>query len=111
MVRVAVTCPYCQSDYIVKRGKTDTDKQRYSCQNPNCSHQSFLLKPAYKGLLPEIKEHLLLAIRPINFKYCEFQVVSRESSPIRGGTRYSAVLLREALANDPSLCPLYLSGS
>lgn len=59
MVRMAVTCPYCQSDHIVKRGKTDTDKQRYSCQNPNCSHQSFLLKPAYKGLLPEIKERII----------------------------------------------------
>ncbi len=28
MVLIAVTCPYCQSDHITKRGKTDTDKQR-----------------------------------------------------------------------------------
>ena len=51
MVLIAVTCPYCQSDYIAKRGKTDTDKQRYRCQNPDCLHQSFLLNPAYKGRL------------------------------------------------------------
>ena len=55
MVLIAVTCPYCQSDHITKRGKTDTDKQRYRCHNPHCPHQSFLLHPAYKGRLPAIK--------------------------------------------------------
>jgi transposase-like protein len=59
MVLMAVTCPYCQSDHIVKRGKTDTGKQRYRCQNPNCPHHSFLLNPAYKGRLPEIKEQII----------------------------------------------------
>ena len=46
MVLIAVTCPYCQSDPITKRGKTDTGKQRYRC-------------PAYKGHLPEIKEQII----------------------------------------------------
>ena len=55
MVRMPVPCPYCQSGQVVKRGKTDTGKQRYRCQNPDCSHQSFLLGPAYQGRLPEIK--------------------------------------------------------
>ena len=59
MVLMAVTCPYCQSDHITKRGKTDTGKQRYRCQNPNCPYQSFLLNPAYKGRLPEIKEQII----------------------------------------------------
>ena len=59
MVFAAVTCPYCQSDHIIKRGKTDTGKQRYRCHNPSCSHQSFLLNPAYKGRLPEIKEQII----------------------------------------------------
>ncbi len=59
MVLIAVTCPYCQSDHIAKRGKTDTDKQRYRCQNPDCLHQSFLLNPAYKGRLPAIKERMI----------------------------------------------------
>jgi transposase-like protein len=59
MVLIAVTCPYCQSDLIAKRGKTDTAKQRYRCQNTDCPHQSFLLNPAYKGRLPEIKEQII----------------------------------------------------
>jgi transposase-like protein len=59
MVLIAVTCPYCQSDHITKRGKTETDKQRYRCHNANCPHQSFLLRPAYKGRLPEIKAQII----------------------------------------------------
>ena len=59
MVCVRVRCPYCQRDLVVKRGKTDTGKQRYRCQNPDCSHQSFLLDPAYKGRLPEVKRQVI----------------------------------------------------
>jgi insertion element IS1 protein InsB len=59
MVQKLVGCPYCQSDQGVKRGKTDTDKQRYRCQNSRCCHQSFLLDPAYKGRLPEIKQQVI----------------------------------------------------
>ena len=32
MVLVPVTCPYCQSDQVIKGGKTETGKQRYRCQ-------------------------------------------------------------------------------
>jgi insertion element IS1 protein InsB len=59
MVLIAVTCPYCQSDLITKRGKTETGKQRYRCHNPHCPRQSFLLNPAYKGRLPEIKAQII----------------------------------------------------
>ena len=59
MVRIPVRCPYCQSDQVVKRGKTDTGQQRYRCQNPDCSHHSFLLNPAYRGRLPEIKQQVI----------------------------------------------------
>jgi transposase-like protein len=59
MVFILVPCPYCQSDQVVKRRKTDTGKQRYRCQNPDCSHQSFLLDPAYRGRLPEIKQQVI----------------------------------------------------
>jgi transposase-like protein len=59
MVGMSVVCPYCQSDHIVKRGKTETDKQRYRCHNEKCSHHSFLLDPAYKGRLPEIKQQVI----------------------------------------------------
>jgi transposase-like protein len=44
---------------VVKRGKTDTGKQRHRCHNSACEHQSFLLDPAYKGCLPEIKQRVI----------------------------------------------------
>ncbi len=59
MVLIAVRCPYCQSDHSAKRGKTETGKQRYRCHNLDCPHQSFLLNPAYKGRLPEIKAQII----------------------------------------------------
>jgi insertion element IS1 protein InsB len=55
MVLIAVTWPYCHSAHITKRGKTETDKQRYRCHTPPCPHPSCLLHPAYKGRLPAIK--------------------------------------------------------
>jgi transposase-like protein len=33
MTFIAVRCPHCQSDQIVKRGKTARGTQRYLCQN------------------------------------------------------------------------------
>ena len=59
MICIPVLCPYCQSNQVVKRGKTNTGKQRYRCQNPECSHQSFLLDPAYRGRLPAIKQQVI----------------------------------------------------
>ena len=59
MVLIPVHCFYCQSDQVTKRGKTKTGQQRYRCHNPNCEHQSFLLNPAYKGRLPEVKQHII----------------------------------------------------
>ena len=59
MVLMPVLCPYCHHDQVVKRGKTDTGKQRYRCQNPDCPHASFLLDPAYKGRLPDMKQQVI----------------------------------------------------
>ena len=59
MVLIPVRCPYCQSEYVIKGGKTDTGKQRYRCHNPSCSHQSFLLDSAYKGRSPQIKQQVI----------------------------------------------------
>jgi transposase-like protein len=44
---------------VSKGGKTGTEKQRYRCHNPDCSHQSFLLTSAYKGRSPEIKQQVI----------------------------------------------------
>ena len=59
MVLVPVTCLYCQSDQVIKGGKTETGKQRYRCQQTDCSHRSFVLAPAYNGRLPQIKEQII----------------------------------------------------
>ena len=56
MVLIPVTCPYCHSDHVIKGGKTDTGKQRYRGLQTDCAHRSFVLDPAYKGRLPQVKE-------------------------------------------------------
>jgi len=43
----------------VKRGKTRNAKQRYLCQQPECSTQTFILDYAYQGYLPEVKKRII----------------------------------------------------
>ena len=59
MVHKLVVCPYCQGERVVKRGKTDTGKQRSRCQDASCCPQSFLRDPASKGRLPESKQQVI----------------------------------------------------
>ena len=59
MVFIAVQCPHCRSDQIVKRGKTDCGTQRYLCQNAACATGSFLLDYRYQGRLPGVKHQII----------------------------------------------------
>ncbi len=59
MAVIAVLCPHCNNDQVIKRGKTAGGKQRYRCLNPDCSHSSFVLNPAYAGRLPEVKQKII----------------------------------------------------
>ena len=59
MTFIAVRCPYCQSDQIVKRGKTARGTQRYLCQNTLCAKGSFLLDYCNRGCLPEVKQTII----------------------------------------------------
>ncbi len=59
MVRIPVYCPHCQSDQVVRGGKTKAGKQRYKCQNVDCPHYSFHLNLTYKGRSPEVKEQII----------------------------------------------------
>ena len=43
MTFIAVQCPHCQSEQIVKRGKTARGTQRFLCQNTRWAKGSFLL--------------------------------------------------------------------
>jgi insertion element IS1 protein InsB len=56
---IAVRCPHCQSDQIVKRGKSTRGTQRYLCQNTLCAKGSFLLDYYNRGCLPEVK-HMII---------------------------------------------------
>src|SRR5688500_10960139 len=56
---IAVRCPHCQSDQIVKRGKSARGTQRYLCQNPACASGSFLLDYRKRGWLPEVKQLII----------------------------------------------------
>jgi insertion element IS1 protein InsB len=56
---IAVRCPHCHSDQIVKRGKTARGTQRYLCQHKACTTSSFLLDYRNRGCLPEVKELII----------------------------------------------------
>ena len=59
MVLIPVLCPHCQSDQVIKGGKTQVGTQRYKCQNADCPHYSFQIYTAYKGRSPEIKDRII----------------------------------------------------
>jgi insertion element IS1 protein InsB len=59
MTFIAVRCPHCQSDQIIKRGKTARGTQRYLCQNTLCAKGSFLLDYCNRGCLPEVKQAII----------------------------------------------------
>src|SRR5713226_9731038 len=56
MTFIAVRCPHCHSEQIVKRGKTGCGTQRYLCQNTGCAKGSFLLDYRNQGCVPEVKQ-------------------------------------------------------
>ena len=59
---IAVQCPHCHSEQIVKRGKTRRGTQRYLCQNMACAKGSFLLDYRTRGCVPEVK-HAIIDMR------------------------------------------------
>ena len=59
MTFIAVQCPHCHSEQVVKRGKTDSGTQRYLCQNTACVKGSFLLDYRNRGCVPEVKQHII----------------------------------------------------
>jgi transposase-like protein len=59
MVVVPVRCPSCECDTVVKRGKTDSGKQRSLCQNAACCCRTFLLGYTTRGYLPSVKRQMI----------------------------------------------------
>jgi IS1 family transposase/transposase-like protein len=50
-------CPLCQSDHLVKNGKTKTGKQRFSCKKCN---KRFIINYAYNACKPNINQQIIL---------------------------------------------------
>lgn len=59
MAVIPVRCPCCDSDQVVKRGKTDNGKQRYQCQQAPCARRSFILEYTHRGYLPSVKQQII----------------------------------------------------
>ena len=59
MAVIAVRCPSCDSDKVVKRGKTNNGKQRYLCQYEACPRRTFLLDYTNRGYLPSVKRQII----------------------------------------------------
>lgn len=59
MAVIAVRCPSCDRDKIVKRGKTTNGKQRFRCQDEACSQRTFILEYTNRGYLPSVKRQII----------------------------------------------------
>lgn len=56
---IAVHCPHCHSDQMVKRGTTDRGTPRSLCQHTTWALGSFLLDSRNQGCLPEVKQLII----------------------------------------------------
>ena len=59
MVEAAVQCPHCQSEAVVKYGKTSNGKERFRCQQSAECGRTFLRNYAYPGCLPTVKQQIV----------------------------------------------------
>src|SRR5215813_12229170 len=59
MVIQVLHCPHCQGTDIVRHGTTRQGKQRYRCRPCPERGCTFLLKYAYAGQSPEIKQQIV----------------------------------------------------
>ena len=59
MAEAAVKCPHCQSDAVVKYGKTSTGTERFRCQQSAACGRTFLRTYAYPGCLPTVKQQIV----------------------------------------------------
>lgn len=58
MVVKPICCPSCDSENIVKNGKSNAGKQRYRCRNQTCQRASFIREFTYRGYLPKVKQQI-----------------------------------------------------
>ena len=54
-----VLCPHCQSNNVIKAGRTIHDIQRYRCKSEACSANSFQLDYQYNAYHPHIQRQIV----------------------------------------------------
>ena len=59
MAKIKVKCPYCGSEEISLYGKSKSGKQRYLCQNKECSHKTFQLEYQNNACRPGTREKIV----------------------------------------------------
>ena len=59
MAEAAVRCPHCQSEAVVKYGKTSNGKERFRCQQRTECGRTFVRSYAYPGCLPTGKQPIV----------------------------------------------------
>ena len=59
MAVVAVQCPECGRQEVVRYGRQANGEQRYRCNNVDCERQIFLLQYHNTGRLPEVKRRMV----------------------------------------------------
>src|SRR6202008_5133886 len=59
MAETAVKCPHCQSEAVVKYGKTSNGKERFRCQQSAECGRTFVRSYAYPGCLPTVKQQIV----------------------------------------------------
>ena len=58
MTEAAIKCPHCQSEAVVKYGKTSTGKERFRCQQRERCGRTFVGSYEYPGCLPTVKQQI-----------------------------------------------------
>ena len=59
MAEAAVWCPQCQSEAVVRYGKTSNGKERFRCSQSAQCGRTFLRSYAYPGCLPTVKQQIV----------------------------------------------------
>ena len=59
MAVVAVQCPECGSEEVVRYGRQANGEQRYRCNNRDCARRIFLLQYHNAGWVPEVKQQMV----------------------------------------------------
>ena len=59
MAVVAVQCPECGSEEVVRYGRQPNGEQRYRCNNPVCRRRIFLGQYPNTEWMPQVKQQMV----------------------------------------------------